>query len=283
MNLKPPESAPLMKRPVVIALLAIIAAALIAGGVWQWGMKRAQAPVIPPPQAISTAPAPPLAETAPPAAPVQAPEPRADATPLTLADLGRAFAQALGAKASSWLLAEEFPRRFVATIDNLDREFAPVLAWPVEPTRGRFEVMAYEGRTVIKPDNAARYAPLLQWFEGVDSAQAVALYARMLPLLQRAYEELGFPQRRFHTRLLAIIDHLLAAPVAPELIDVKLTEVKGPLPSSRPWTRYEFADPKLQAASAGHKIMVRVGAAQQRQLKAKLRELRAELVRQGAS
>jgi hypothetical protein len=79
--------------------------------------------------------------------------------------------------------------------------------------------------------------------------------------------------------LLGVIDHLLAAPEAPERIEVVLTEVRGPIPSVRPWVRYEFADPALESASAGHKLMVRVGAAHQRRLKAKLRELRAELVR----
>ena len=43
--------------------------------------------------------------------------------------------------------------------------------------------------------------------------------------------------------------------------------------------RYEYLDPALQSATAGHKLMVRLGADHQRRLKAKLRELRAELQR----
>lgn len=280
MDTETPGLRPPSKRPAVAVGLSIIVAALLAAAAWQWWPRRAPPPVAPPP--VATAP-PAVEAPTPPAEPAAAPEPKATALPLTLAELGRAFTDALGAKAMTWLLAEDFPRRFVATVDNLDREFAPSLAWPVEPTPGRFGVMAFQGRTVINPDNAARYAPLLHWFEGIDNASAVALYARMLPLLQATYEELGFPRRRFHTRLLAIIEHLLAAPEAPEPIAVKLTEVKGPLPSTRPWTRYEFADPQLQAASAGHKIMLRLGTTQQRQIKAKLRALRAELLRQGGA
>jgi len=56
--------------------------------------------------------------------------------------------------------------------------------------------------------------------------------------------------------------------------------VKGEVPSLRPWVRYEFADPAFESASAGHKIMLRVGAVNERRLKTKLRELRAELGRQ---
>lgn len=56
-------------------------------------------------------------------------------------------------------------------------------------------------------------------------------------------------------------------------------EVKGPVPSTRPWVRYEFADPELQNLSAGQKILIRMGPAHERRLKQKLGELRANLVR----
>ena len=108
---------------------------------------------------------------------------------------------------------------------------------------------------------------------------AVAGNPGALPLLQSAYEVLGYPKARFHTRLLAVIDHLLAAPAAPEILELTLTEVKGDIPSTRPWLRYEFADPAFEQASAGHKIMLRVGATNERRLKARLRDLRAELLR----
>ncbi|MCC2673139.1 MAG: hypothetical protein K0R58_86, partial [Ramlibacter sp.] len=60
--------------------------------------------------------------------------------------------------------------------------------------------------------------------------------------------------------------------------EVRLTEVKGPIPSTRPWVRYEFADPQLEALSAGQKVLVRVGPENARPLKQKLRALRQQLV-----
>jgi hypothetical protein len=64
------------------------------------------------------------------------------------------------------------------------------------------------------------------------------------------------------------------------VLPLVLTEVKGEIPSTRPWLRYEFADPAFEGASAGQKMMLRVGATNERRLKTKLRELRAELVKQ---
>ena len=71
-----------------------------------------------------------------------------------------------------------------------------------------------------------------------------------------------------------------ATPAAPGLIALTPVEVKDEVPSERPWVRYEFADPAFESASAGQKILLRVGAVNQRRLKAQLRALRAELVRQ---
>jgi hypothetical protein len=100
----------------------------------------------------------------------------------------------------------------------------------------------------------------------------------MYPPLQRAYEELGYPRGYFNDRLLAVIDLLLATPQAPEPLRLQLTEVKGPVPSLRPWVRYQFADPALESLSAGQKILLRVGAVNQRRLRAKLQEVREEIV-----
>jgi hypothetical protein len=44
---------------------------------------------------------------------------------------------------------------------------------------------------------------------------------------------------------------------------------------------YEFADPELEARSAGQKILMRIGNENAARVKAKLRELRGELTRHG--
>jgi hypothetical protein len=171
------------------------------------------------------------------------------------------------------LISDDFVQRLVATVDNLGREHAPPRLWPARPTPGRFQVIERDGRSYANPDNALRYTPWVLMVEQLDPRAVVALYGRMLPLLQQAYEELGYPGQRFHTRLMAVIDQLLATPAAPELIALTLVEVKGEVPSERPWVRYEYADPAFEAASAGQKILLRVGAVNQRRLKAQLRAL----------
>ena len=61
---------------------------------------------------------------------------------------------------------------------------------------------------------------------------------------------------------------------------VTLVEVKGEVPSTRPWTRYEFADPALESLSAGRKMLLRTGPDNHRRLQAKLVDLRQRIARQ---
>ncbi len=149
-------------------------------------------------------------------------------------------------------------RRIVATIDNLPRETAPTRVMPLAPVPGRFTAGA---------ENSARYAPYVRVFESLDARALVQRYVESYPLFQRAYAELGFPERNFNDRLVEAIDDLLAAP-----------EIAGPLELAQPKVLYEFADPDLQARSAGQKVMMRMGSANAARVKSKLREIRSELI-----
>jgi hypothetical protein len=101
----------------------------------------------------------------------------------------------------------------------------------------------------------------------VDVGQAAGLYRRFYPLLQEAYEELGYPGQYFNDRLVAVIDHLLATP-----------NVEEPIRLVHPSVMYKFADPKLESLSAGQKAMLRIGRENAAAVKAKLRAFRAEIV-----
>lgn len=259
----------------LIGLAALVVAAAVAAWLMRGGPESPVSPAV--------APAPVVAQPPPAAVPAPAPAIRYPVaepeTALRSEDIPRALVDLLGADAvRSFLQTADFPRRMAATIDSLGREQAPVAAWPVQPTPGTFSVEERADGPVIAPANAARYAPFVQFVAGVDAERAVALYRRMYPFLQGAYRELGFGDRYLNDRVMAVIDLLLAAPEPAEPPRLQLTEVKGPVPSTRPWVRYQYADPQLERLAAGQKILVRVGLANERTLKAKLRQLRKLLV-----
>ncbi|MDP3083778.1 MAG: DUF3014 domain-containing protein [Rubrivivax sp.] len=267
-----------MKR-YTVALL--VGAGLLALGAAAWLLWPQPQPPQPLEVASTPLPVQQLQASAPPAVAAAEPLPDAAVTlpPLASSDalLKESLTELVGRAGVLGLLQTDgFVRRIVATVDNLPRQHAEPRLWPVNPTAGRFTV---DGQGRIALDNGQRYAALVQLIEGVEPARAVALYRRVHPLLQQAYEELGYPGQRFHSRLIEVVDHLLATPQPSAPLVLTLTEIKGPIPSQRPWVRYEFADASLQQLSAGQRMLLRVGIVNQRRLMAWLRDFRAQLLR----
>lgn len=257
-----------------VALLALVAVALAAAAAWWWS--RPAPPTSVPVQTVAPSPAP---AAAPGQEVILHPLEAEPSGPLASAsEADQALRDLLGAEAVlRFLQLGDFPRRFVATLDNLGREHAPVTMWPVLPSPGRFTAEAAGDSQRIAAANAQRYQPFVAFVSAVDPEAAATLYRRMYPLLQASYQELGFGKRYFNDRVVEVIDLLLATPEPGQPPRVRLTEVKGPIASERPWTRYEFVDPELQSLASGQKVLLRMGPEQRGALKAKLRALRAEI------
>jgi len=270
--------------------VAVLSAAVVAGGGWWWWKQREAAPVAAPAEAPSAVPAPPAPAVASSTPAVRYPieaaasEPAEAALPSSPADADKFVADALmrlaGRKdVQAFLQLDGFVRRAVATVDNLGRTQATSRLWPVQPTPGRFSVVNRTDGAYMSDMNAERYMPFVRFASGVDAGQAAALYVRLYPLFQRSYEELGYPGRHFNDRVVDVIDSLLEAPDLGAPPKLKLTQVQGPIPDARPWLRYEFDDPALEARPAGQKMLMRMGSRNQRLLKDKLREFRARIVK----
>ena len=172
-----------------------------------------------------------------------------------------------GAKAvAAYFYPEKLILRIVATVDNLPRHAAPARMMPVKPVAGRFAIVGSGDQATISPTNAARYTPYVRIAQAIDAKKLVAAYTRFYPLFQEAYRQLGYPNGYFNDRLITCIDDLLAAP-----------ELDGPIKIAQPKVLYEYADPDLEALSAGQKIMIRMGLDNERRIKAKLRQIRSAL------
>jgi len=262
--------------PVFIVALLVALAAAAAG--WYWMSHPQMSRVVQTPPAPESAAQP--EESTPTAAlPTEVQPPAADEV-VKAQDVTAALTQLLGRDAVlKFLETTDFPRKFVATLDNLGREHAPVPVWPVQPPPGRFVVSTQGGSQVMAAENSLRYSPFVAFAGSVNAAQAVGLYRRMYPVLDQAWRELGFGKRSLHARTFEVIDLLLATPEPTQPPKLTLTEVKGPIASARPWTRYEFVDPQLQGLAAGQKMLLRMGADNRKVLQAKLQELRQELLR----
>jgi hypothetical protein len=177
-----------------------------------------------------------------------------------------ALADVLGSQSLVKMLAEtDLITRMVATIDNLPRDHVAERIRPIAGLAGPFDVEASRDNIefTISPDSYRRYDLLVDMVTNADLNELTEVYGRFYPLFQKAYVELGYPNAYFNDRLVAVIDHLLTAPV-----------VQNPISLVRPHVLYEFADMDLESLSSGQKLLLRMGNEHATRIKATLRELR---------
>lgn len=188
-----------------------------------------------------------------------------------LADSDVPFGSALAALISpeqlaAVLVSEQMIQKLVVTVDNLPRARLSMNARAIKRVPGEFIVRKRDGGITLNPENEARYLPLLTLLGATGAEPLAKLYLRFYPLFNKAYRELGYPDRNFNDRLVQVIDHLLASPA-----------VEGPIALVQPSVLYEFADAGLEGRSAGQKMMIRMGTENQAQAKQLLKDFRAEV------
>jgi Protein of unknown function (DUF3014) len=248
----------------------VIAAAIAIGVYYRY---YSPVPAAPPPQPT----APPQA-AAPPVPAIQHPVPsgteqqQAPLPPLDQSDpvVRESLTGLLGKPAvAKFLVPHEIVRDIVVTVDNLPRKKVAAELRPLQPTPGDTAVDTQAGSTTLGQQNYARYAPLMEVVSATDPKTLAAIYFRLYPLFQQAYENLGYPGKYFNDRLVLAIDSVLATP-----------DVPGPIALVRPKVFYQFSDPKLEALPAGQKLLIRMGPQNASVIKAKLQQFRAAITAQ---
>jgi hypothetical protein len=272
---KAPTRKPFPLVPTTIAVVAIIAAAV-------WYLQKDSGS--PPPSANAQAPV-----TTQPAAPVfpkaveEAPDiPQAEETydmeeepaeslpPLANSD---EFARNVLAPLSAeeefalWLQTENLLQKAVAFIDGLSKGNLLKKVIPVQPPKGKFNVIREEDRIWLDETNYERYDGLTALFTGISPETLGQVFHTLRPLLESAYGDLGYPADKFDNSFIAAIDQILAAPEIDSAIALKSESVA-----------YQFADPALESLPAIQKQMLRMGPENTARIKAHLRQVRQVLL-----
>lgn len=165
-----------------------------------------------------------------------------------------------------YLVKDQAITRLVAAFDSLTSRQVPPATNPVKSVQGALVVEEVGDRTVLSEANFARYHAYVDLLGRTDTASILAIYQKLYPLFQQAWEE-NDGQGSFNDRLVQVIDDLLATP-----------DVSGPIYLVKPEAVYLFEDPVLEGMTAGQKILVRMGSANAATVKNKLQEFRAGLV-----
>ncbi len=254
-----------MKKNILIALAALIILGAVIGAYLFWQGNHPQPATVqannsPPPVSAPVSASNQVVATPPP----QPPLPQ-------LADSDSFVFDALaGLLGNQTLLkifhSEKVIHNMVVTIDNLTKQRVSVSVMPFDPPSGRFLTAGTEGHLTISPQNANRYDIYVNIAQVLDAKSLVKLYARLYPLFQQAYGELGYPNKNFNDQLIETLDDLLDTP-----------EIKEPIKLVQPKFYFQYADPEIEALSIGQKIMLRLGRQNAKLVKIKLKEIKQEL------
>ena len=125
---------------------------------------------------------------------------------------------------------------------------------------GKFQTLG-TGRTLrIDPASYDRYNALANVVDAIDPEGAARAYRRLRPLMQQAFEELGYVNLSFDDRLARALGRLVDVPVQEGDVMLKATSVT-----------FQYADPELEELSPAQKHMLRMGPHNMRLVQTKLR------------
>ena len=166
-----------------------------------------------------------------------------------------------------WLGPDQLTRKFVAFVDNaahgqIAKE--PVRALTPE---GPFLATKIDDETfLLDPASYERYNDIADVAASIDARRAAEFYQLIQPLLQSAYQELGYGDKPFEDVVFDAVGRLLETPV-----------VEGDIRLVRPVVMYHFEDESLESLSPAQKQLIRMGPRNQKLVQAKIGELAREL------
>ena len=177
-------------------------------------------------------------------------------------DFVRALIRQLSQKPewAAWLASGDLVRSFVASVDKIAVGSSPAKELKPAAPQGRFQTLG-AGRTLrVDPASYDRYNALANAVDAIDPDGAARAYRRLRPLMQQAFDELGYVNLSFDDRLARALGRLVDVPVQEGDVMLRATSVT-----------FQYADPELEALSPAQKHMLRMGPHNMRLVQTKLR------------
>lgn len=167
---------------------------------------------------------------------------------------------------SKQLAKDDVLRGFVVFIDNLAQGevlsgFSPLLK-PDAP----FEVIETPDSIFLDPKSFKRFDAYTNILDKLDLTLVIQQYKRFLPLINDAYQEMGYEKGDFNDTLLNAIDMINETPI-----------IKTQIELIAPSAMYKFKEPQLESLNNTQKLMIRMGPNNLETIKKKLAELRLKL------
>ena len=164
---------------------------------------------------------------------------------------------------ASYLIHDRLLRRFVLAVDAVAGGYSPADEVEFLRPTNPFIVREDEGRLVIASGSYRRYDLVADVIGSLDTDGAIEIYRRFGPRLEAIYQEVGWANDDFESRLREAVDHLLEVAVPEGQIEVEQRAIV-----------YAFAEDRYENLTGAQKHFLRMGSRNVAAIQAKLRELR---------
>lgn len=242
-------------------ILLIALAGLIVGGAAAWWWTRASPST---PAAVAT--------NSTEAAVAEAKVPERTLPPLGQMDT---FLRALLGALSShpdfarWLATDDLIKQMASGIDRISRGQSPAADLLVLRPDGEFGTQGRRNALTIDPASYRRYDRLAAMVESLEARGVVEAYRTIEPRLDEAYRALGRTQSGVSDAVALSLQLLIDTPIPAE--PVAVVPGKG--------ATFAFRDPQFEQLAPIQKQLLRMGPDNARRIQARLRDIRAELIK----
>jgi len=165
-----------------------------------------------------------------------------------------------------WLKNNHLIRKLTAVVDNIAGGVSPRAHLTFMSPAGKFEAAKKGALLVVDERSFIRYQSVVMVLVSMETEKLTAYYKKLLPLLNEAYSELGYPDKTFSQALAEAFDVILETPLPAG--DLELVEKV---------TTYGFADPMLEGLNDAQKHLLRMGPQNARKIKQMIRDFSAAL------
>ncbi|MCF2859451.1 DUF3014 domain-containing protein [Pseudoalteromonas sp. SMS1] len=181
------------------------------------------------------------------------------------ANVRESVANYLSKQAMELLVTEDMVRRSVVFIDNLAQGKIAKKHYPVSKPADNFMVIE-DDIIVTDPNSFERYTPYVNMLNSMSTAQLVRLYEQYKPLINEAYEEIGYNGNEFDYTLQEALGELLETPIP-----------DSNLPLIQESVTYKYAYAEWEQLSDAQKLFLRMGPENMKKAKKRLQAFQRAL------
>ncbi|GLS92361.1 hypothetical protein GCM10007916_34320 [Psychromonas marina] len=167
---------------------------------------------------------------------------------------------------TSLIVQNDIISNVVVFIDNFSRgelvtSFSPLLT-PSEP----FSIKEVKNILIMDSKSYQRYDNYAQLVDNIDVENFISLYSQLTPLIDQAYQDIGYEKGSFQDTFNKAITEVLDTPIIRYNIEL-----------NSPSVIYKYADENLETLPDTQKLMLRMGPDNLQKIQLKLAQIQNEL------